>query len=355
MSAFSLDPSVLALLGGGSALSSIGQLIGGGSNARAVRRADDDQVGRFRGQQGQFGTGVFGEAYGRQPYYQTIYQQGLERNDPNLTRQGLEGMQAFTNATGGPILDQQRQLANSVSQRQTGNLGYFDQDTNRLSALANQMGGQNSQASMLAAGTERMAGSTGIGRDRIIRQDATRDQRNMDATARAQLAASGFGNSTAVGNATRANAQSVGENRDRALQASTDARLGAQMNARNTRVNLANQQGQQQIGREYQRSGDRMTLENQNLTREIGLRQDPISTSLQTQSGAIFNPFLGYNAPVAANTGSANALGSIGGSLTAGGNYINNANLLQSLFGGQLNPNDMRPGGTGGVYGPPNR
>ena len=365
-------------LGAAGLLSGIGgSLLGGSSSARAARVARDTDVQQFRQQQGLVGNGVFGSSYGDLPYYQYLYAQGLHGGGAangtgaasDMTRQGLQGIQNFNNSQGGSILDQQRQLAQSVTDRQTGNLGRFDADTNALSQMGNYVGGQpgalyaqqGGQLNGLAAGAEALAGSTGIGRDRIIRRDSAQQQNAMNQQSRAGLAAAGFGNSTAVGSAMRGNAQAVGQQRERALQENTDSRLGAQLGARSQRLQVGqnilsgqadamHQAGQAQIGREYQRAGDRQTLENQNLTRDIGLRQDPINLQYQTLTGAELNPYSQYRTQVNPNMGSSNALATLGAGLAAGGNYLTNSQALAGIP--RYNPNDLRPGGAGGVYGP---
>ena len=358
----------LGLLGGGTLLNGAGSFLGGNAQSRAVRRADDDQVGRFRGQQGMVGTGMLGAGYGRMPYFQTIYGQGLERGDQNLINEATQGFNDFTSSVGGSVLDQQRRLADSVSARQTGNLARFDTDTSMLAgragaanaSLDNMWTNGSNNLMGLAAGAESMARNANAGRDRIIRRDAATQENAMNQRSRAALAASGFGNSTAVGNAMSENAASVGEQRDRALQDVHEATQRSVQDARGRRLNLgasllagragaSERTGQSQVGRDYARASDRMALENANLTRDVGLRQDPINTVGSFLNGPINNPYSSYTTPVVPAGGSAAALSSVGGALAGGGSYLAGASNQQQLL--QQLALMGRMGGAGGFGG----
>lgn len=294
----------LSLLGG--LLNVGGGILSGSAQNRAVRRAGDDNALNLRGQQGVLGSGVLGAGYGQLPYYQYLYGQGLERNDQNLINQGLGGINNFVNSTGGSVLDQQRGLANAVSERQTGNLGRFDQDTSGLSEMARQNFGNYDQGAANivrgAQGAEQMASGWGRGNADIIRRESSNDLNAANRQATRGLNARGLGNSTVLNQAQASNQARAIQQRNDALQQNNnqmiDRQLGAraqtlglQQNLHNTRAGLA----ENQLGRSYQRAGDRMGLENQNLQTDIRLRQDPINTLYQTLNGQVMNPYTQLN------------------------------------------------------------
>jgi len=380
-----LSNNMLALLlGGGVGLNALGGLVGNASQNRAIRRAGDDNALNLRGQQGLLGSGVFGGGFGQMPTWQYLYGQGLERQDPNLINQGLNGINSFVNSQGGPVIDQQRRLADTVSARQTGNLGYFDDTTNRLGQFSAQTGnnlgnfmsrsrddllrGYDQGAANIvgsAQGNENNVQQWGTGQAMNIRRDAGRNLSAANMASDRALSGRGLGNSSLLVGAQMANRRNNQEATNSALQDLANARidrqtaarnqtLGLQTNLHNTRAGLQADQnnniagsmerlGENQIGREYQRAGDRMGLENQNLTRDIGLRQDPINTLYQTLNGQVMNPYSSINFGVGTGGGSGNALSSIGGALAGTGSYLmanqNNMNMLQQLM------RSLRPAG----------
>ena len=311
----------LSLLGG--LLNIGGGILSGGAQNRAVRRAGDDNALNLRGQQAVVGNGVLGSGYGQLPYYQYIYGQGLERNDQNLINQGLSGINNFVNSTGGSVLDQQRGLADAVSQRQTGNLGRFDTDNARLAEIARQNFGSYDQGAQNivqgAQGAERMAGDWGRGNADIIRRESANDLSSANRQATRGLNARGLGNTTVLNQAQASNQARMAQQRNDALQANNNAMidrqlgaraqtLGLQQNLHNTRAGLA----ENQLGREYQRAGDRMGLENQNLQNDIRLRQDPINTLYQTLNGQVMNPYSQLNFGVQPASAAATGISGLG-------------------------------------------
>lgn len=363
----------LAVGVGGAVAGTAGNMLTAGQQNRAVRRAGDDNARDLRGQQGALGAGVFGPGYGQLPTYQFLYGQGLERQDQNMINQALAGLNGFVNSQGGPVMDQLRQLANSVSERQTGNIGRFDSDTSRLGQFSAQTGanlgnfmntsrddllrGYDQGAANIynnAVGAENMARDWGRGNADIIRRESGRDLEAANRQATRGLNSRGLGNTTVLNQAQASNQARTAEQRNNALQANNNAQidrqlgargqtLGIQQNLHNTRAGFQAQQnnaiadamrqlGESQIGREYQRSGERMGLENANLTRDIGLRQDPINLLYQTLSGGIMNPYGSQQFPVPAASASGAALNTAGNLLTAGGNYVNNQNNFDALL-----------------------
>jgi hypothetical protein len=375
---------------GGAVAGTAGNAITAGSANQAARRAGDDNVRDLRGQQGSFGSGVFGPSYGQQPTNQFLYGQGIERQDQGMIDQALAGMNQFTQSQGGPVMDQLRQLAESVSQRQTGNLGRFDTDTQNLGQFSAQTGnnlgnfmGQSrddllrgydqGSANILgdydrgaanitrgAQGAELMARDWGRGNADRIRRESIRDLDAANRQTTRGLNSRGLGNSTVLNQAQASNRQRVLEQRNNAMQDNNNQQIDRQLGTRSQTLGLQQglhnqragmqqglhnqragfqygsnnaiadamrQLGESQIGREYQRSSDRMGLENANLTRDIGMRQDPINLMYQTLQSGIMNPYGYQNQPVPAASASGAALNTAGNMLGAAGGYmLGNAN-----------------------------
>lgn len=330
----------IGMIGGG-ILGGLGSYFQGQSQNRAARRADDDNELRLRAQQGLLGSGFFGSGYGGMPYYQTIYGQGLASGNPNDPRlgQGLAGINSFVQSQGGPIQDQFRRLAESVSQRQSGNLGYYDQDTARLGGMSQGLlneydrGAANIYGNAL--GAEGMARDWGRNNANIINRQSAADLEGANRQSNRDLNSRGLGNSTVLSQARAGNQARTSQQRNDALQGNYNSQidrllgaraqtLGVQTNLHNTRAGLA----QNQMGRDYQRAEGRMNLENANLTRDIGLRQDPIQLAYQTLSGNVFNPYSqqnyappGLSASGLAMSTAGNLLSRLGGQNWFGNNF----------------------------------
>lgn len=338
--------AALGLLGAGSAASTLGSVLGASSQNRAGRQARDWYDKQTAGGMARTGRFFFGPQVDQYVYDSM----GL------YDRKGGGG--DFVSKMGGSASDRLRQMVEAVSQRQTGNLGYFDQDTQRLAGLdAKALAGYDQGAGkILAKATqgEDLARTWGLGRDRIIREDAGRELAAADDTSKAALASAGLSGSTAMAQALAGNRERVGRNRDRALQdlseGQVDRQLGAQGRTLSASLQLdtgKHSAEQLALNRAYGRSGDRMALENQNLTRDIGLRQSEIDQALAVLQSPQMNPWLGADAsryyPGSSALGS--ALTAAGGGAAALGSYGmgQNATLelmraLQANGGGQLDP-----------------
>jgi hypothetical protein len=223
----------IGMIGGGLA-SGLGGLLGASQQNRAIRRAEDDNTRDLRGQMGGVGAGIFGPSYGSQPLYQFLYGQGLERQDPAMVQQGLAGINDFINSQGGPVIQQQRNLANNTTGRQSANLASFDDDTRRLhdfsgatgANLGNFMTGARDDLLRGARGAEDMADIIGAGRSQTITRDAGRDLSRANQDTDRSMMNRGLANSTALVGAQQANRSRIHETRDRALQANSDSRFG---------------------------------------------------------------------------------------------------------------------------------
>lgn len=305
-------PLAALAIGGGSALSAIGSLVGGASANRAGRQARDFSDSRTGAQQLAVGSSFFGPEYADLVQTSQLLQIARQRQDipemERLTRLLNEGITRM----GGPIQEQQRGLARSVSDRQTGNLAYFDAETAGLNADEDAAMGEfdKGTADQLA-----LADAWGQGRARVINEDFDTDLRAMDDSALATLAATGFGNSTARGNSLRENRTVNRRERTRALQdlseASVDRRLGVAANRGNLRAGLR----ADRTGRRYSRAASRMGLEERNLGRDIALHGEPINSALAMHQSSVLNPWLGANTSqyYPGSSGLATALSEVGG------------------------------------------
>jgi serine phosphatase RsbU (regulator of sigma subunit) len=90
--------------------------------------------------------------------------------------------------------------------------------------------------------------------------------------------------------------------------------------------------GENQIGREYQRSSDRSSLLDRHLTRDIGLQQDPINTMHSTLTGGLLNPVGAQSFAPQASSGSASLLSSLGNSAAGFGSYLTGRNMQMDLL-----------------------
>lgn len=294
MSIFSM-PASLGLLGGGSAASVLGSALSAGSGNRAGRQARDwydKQTASGMARTGRFYFGPEADSY----IYDSL---GL------YDRTGGKG-DALLNAQGGSISSRLRQLIEATTQRQTGNLAYYDQESKRLAglerdALASYDTGGGRVMSQAMRG-EDLARAWGQGREKIIEQDAGRQLRSADDTSKAMLAAAGLSNSTAMAQALQGNREAVGRNRDRAMQDLADSQIDRQRGAASDTLRASlqldtgrNSAQQLALNRTYGRADGRMQLENQNLTRDIGMRQGELDQALQVLQSPQLNPWLGQD------------------------------------------------------------
>lgn len=338
MSMFSM-PASLALLGGGAASSILGGALGANAQGRDARKArdwSDKQTASGMARVGRFYFGPQVDDYIHDSY--GLYDKSGGGGD-------------FVAGQGGSVASRLRAMIEAVSGRQTGNLGYFDQDSARLAGLDQQaLAGYDRGAGKVlsqAVRGEDMAKQWGQGREQIIRQDASRDLAAADDTSRATLAAAGLSGSTAMGQALAGNRERVGRNRDRALQDLSEGQIDRQLGAAGRTLNASlsldtgkNSAQQLAVNRAYGRSGDRMQLENQNLTRDIGLRQGELDQALQVLMSPQFNPWLGADTSryYPGSSAAASALQAAGSGASALGSYGLGQNatleLLRRLQGG---------------------
>lgn len=375
-----LDPSLLALLGGGSALNAVGGLLGGQSANRAARQQRDFFDRRTDEGYNRLGFSFFG--YGPDQALKTSANLGLNLSPEQ--RAAYAGQ--FNDAIGGPIFDQLRGLGPLASSLQGQALGQFGSETDRLTGLTNSIlrdragalssganallgsfdrGAQN--VTDLAGGLSRTAAQYGQGRERVIREDSRDLQNSLDSQTRGLLAASGFGG-TVEADQLRANARQSSEVRDRAL---TDLNLGQTdraLGALGQRVGLAQQllgarsglasglfgQAQDQLASiqsqglagQFGRGQTLAPFQFADVDRQAGFAQLAPLTALNVLQGPVANPYLGQLGAIPASgvSGAGNALGSLGNAGAGLGSILLGSNLQQNLLS-----QAYQPSGGGGI------
>jgi hypothetical protein len=224
------------------------------------------------------------------------------------------------------IYGQLEDLAGYGEQQGNGILSQYDNSINDIMRgyddTVNEAGNTGAIDTM-AAGLEDMAGKWGQGREQIIQQDADRSLANANQGAIARLGAMGLGNSTLVGNQMSSNAMESNRNVARAKQDLSEAQLDRTMSARQYRTNLMDSNKTRKLGAMGARNSafaglqqGRTALLTDNLSRNLGLRQQPINTRLGMAQSPIMNPGLNMN--------------------TAGFFQPSGAGSTQSAFGGYL-------------------
>lgn len=286
----------IGMLAGGAGLSTIGGLLGAQSSNRAGRQARDWYNSRT--QEGALRTGstLFGSRFRR--LYPDTASGYLSPQDQ------ATAMDELTDSIGGPVVPQLQRLAGTVSERQTGNLRYYDDTSARLAQeedrLASRDDAYGDRAFAEAKAAEDMAGARGAETERIIDRDAADRLKKLDSRSLYRLAASGVGGSTLAPQQMALNTRMVGEAADTAKVAARDATTGRVVQARQFSSGVAgglygSRRGRSddRIGRLYGRAYGRDALENSNLERDVRLRQDPLNVTLSAQSSGVLNPWLG--------------------------------------------------------------
>ncbi len=330
-----VDPLSLALIGGGSAINAIGGLLGGASANRAGREARDFADRDLLGGQGNMAVQIYGDQAAYIPTLRRLLGEAQQRNNPQQAYEIAQQISAGMRPTSNSLLGRMESTGQDIIRLQNDDLAGFDAESSRLEGMmtgaADRQRGEGNRLNRLAGGAESMATSAGVGRERIIRRDAAKRNKAMDQQTRASLAGSGFANTTAAPAAMAANAQSVAEAQDRALQDAQDSRLASLLMARENRIRT----GQQVAGANYnadtnvvqtaaQRNQQRTGLRAAQLANEQSLRYLPMQTQLGVEQGSIMNPHQGMNTAqyYPGASGGGNALASVGSSLTGAGGLM---------------------------------
>lgn len=349
-----------ALMAGGGLLSSLGGMVGASSSNRNARRWQDEELQRQGDAAQRTGGAYFGGSY------QDLLDMGNTRGLSADARTAARNR--FTQSIGGPIQSQLQSLADYGAQGGASLSGQYGAESNRLRSLGNSnlaalnamyQGGTNwlmSDFDRGARGLQNTVDQWGKGREAIIDRDAAQLNRQMDDRSRATLAASGFGNSTALANQIAGNARNAGEVRQNAMQnlaeGQIDRKTGLGQNLLGGRTGLA--QGMfgnyanaaertmaQNFANENARSTGQTQLDSSALERNLGLRTANIQSLLSqlqavTSGGSV--PYIpSYSTVGTGLTGLGNTVSGLGNLLAiqnmfapqgGGGN-----DLLYSLAG----------------------
>jgi hypothetical protein len=322
---------VAVAVGGSAAIGAGSSFLSGQASGRAGRQSRDWNNDRFREQRGALGGLAFGGSY-------------LDMMGPNLTPEHRAQLQQFLQQQGlqNGVVGAQQQIANQSQQRGGQILRGYNRDSRNLSGAS-----QGNLDAVLAmySGLGQQADQWGQGRENIIRRDAGTANKAMDQTSKAQLSASGFGNSTAVANQMQGNATATNRAMQDQLQTLGEAQIDRRLDVGRAGAQARERMGESQINRDYARSAGRSDLQLQNLIRNINLRQAPLNTALGVQQSQVMNPWLSH--PQGPGAG-VSPLGAAGGTLSSllagyggylqgqqGGNTLQQQRALDDLDWGQ--------------------
>jgi hypothetical protein len=305
-----IDPLSAGLLGGGSLLGAAGGLFGASSANRQARKNRDFYV-----KQTESGFNKLGDLFYGKPF------RAFHRASWTGSPEEVAAAQAeMDQVTGGPILQQMRNLATTGGQR-----------LDRLDALSQGMAqgvqGQARRMSSLASGMEGLASEYGRGRETQIERDAQRASNSADQQLAAQLRASGFGNSTTALQTRAGSRRGFSEMESDAKQNLSDRQVGLRMDAR--RSALGTEGGIAQMLMQAQNAN--IANQQQNLAARLGLQQNPLNAMLSVQQSGVMNPMLGYNP---SQGGGQSGLGSALGSLGQGAAGLGSLLLFNQMGGG---------------------
>ncbi len=273
-----------AMMAGGAGLSTIGGILGAQSSNRAGRQARDFYNDRTQEGSLRYGTALWGDRY-RKLFPDTAGGY-LSPEDQ------AKAMDELSAANGGPIVPQLRQLADTVSARQTGNLRYYDDTTQRLDR---ESGRRRGDLMALARDAEGIARTSGLGAEGVIRAEGARTLREANGASDAAAVRSGFGGSTTRLALRNNNTTRVGEGVARGLVDSRRQTADRVIGARGQTLGMLGRFYDQDASRNLVRAAGRDDLEGRNLATDIRLRQDPINVNLSAQGGGVVNPWLGQN------------------------------------------------------------
>ena len=361
------------LTGAGAIAGAAGSFFGGQSQGRAGRKARDwydRQTAHNRQQMGgllygnQNAMDLWASSRFREPkFLENMIRDGLippppEGMDLNTYRNQLSE-NALKNTIGGPVLPGLRDIS-KFGEAQGYNIGgalkdqfagLNQQGNLDLQQVMNLYGnvGQNTRGLFKTARqgvaqqfgrAESTARQFGAGRAQEIRRDFGENRKDLNQATDASLA--GLGVNTLRANQRTANERLLGREESRALTDLGDIQTQLVMNPQMQQaqamtglygqeasimpqIGLAGAGASQQIrqanlARQLSQTAQLAAQGNQNLNRNIGLRQLPYMTALNAQGGSVMNPWLGQNTaqyyPGFSPAGSAlSAFGQFGGQL----------------------------------------
>lgn len=346
--------AIAAALIGGAALTAGGGMMGAQAQNRAGRQARDFyDLRTSESLQRQMFPLLGGDLY-RDFNIGGLDPNHVARNRSYFEPLGItpesvaEAQQRFTQGIGGPMHQQLQDLAGGAQQQLRQLEPQQRQEFERINAMSRQLfegagqAGQNAyqqvagQIDPLMIGAEEAARSFGRGRERTIREDAERTQKDLDQRTAASLA--GLGANTFQANAQRANAADVGLSRDRALSEVADQATQLFMGARGARAGTmgnilgAGAQAQAQAagagatvqsGQLQQQAQALGNIRAGTIGQEFQLQSLPLQTLMNLFGSPANNPFLGQSTGAyypGASPGGA-AMSQVGGGLSLLGGY----------------------------------
>lgn len=369
MSAFALDPSMMALLMGGQAIGGLAGLMQGASTNRAARQARDRYAQETSTAGNRLGSMVYGG-----DLWDSVWRSGIAGPDQQ------KYADQYAAGIGGPLYKQMQDLIGAAGSTKA--LDTFNADASALqggnqAAMLQALGAHDAGSADLwrmfsgganaglgaydqgAAGLTKMLERSGVDRGRIIRQDAAKQLRQTNDASLAALQAGGLGNSTLRANSIAGNARSVGEQQDRALtdlnDMVTNQKVGLGRSLLSERSGLqkgyfdqsaaaltdrANSRDatyqdflKQALNYQFANMGTRAGLTQGQEDRVSGAKQNYINFLNSIQSGGVMNPWLGQNTSqyYPGASGAASALNSFG----SGMNDIAGLLIASKMFGGK--------------------
>ena len=349
----------------GAGLGAVGSIIGGQQQARAGRQARD--LWKSQGQEGmnRLGMMYFGPDqmmnlmagtnvdYGGKFWPAALEGKlsdmekpdGMDDTQWEAEKSRLQGladdwkrMKSFVDSQGGPINEQLRGFSEQAVQGVDDaygrvldrNKGAMARDTQLFQEPINSF--QNATPGILAAAGQQsaLAGAFGAEREGVIRRDADKMGRNLDARTRALMTASGFGG-TIEAMQMAGNARNAQESMQSSLADLAGQKLGAQMQGaqayqsalQGTAGTLAGLQGQKassisRLG--LQRNLMANNADQSRVSQKFNFQMQPLQSSMGILQSSVMNPFLRSNTsqfyPGQTATGALGQFGSqMGGSL----------------------------------------
>lgn len=279
------------------------------------------------------------------------------KDRPNYySRQSLGAQDQFTKMLGGNFYDQFKGLNTDAAAMSAKVPGMYDAETAKLMGSAQdytgRIGNMYSKGSNAllgaydkgAGGLMRMQDSFGQARDKTIRRDSENQLMGMNDRTRATLAASGFGNSTALPNALNANATQAGYQRDAALTDLTGQKTALGRSLLGERAGMGKDLFGQSAAALERAMGAEQSLGQSRSDNSFNLKQADIKNQLQYKSAPLsfaWNALTGPNlAPYGDQSGSLPVPGysptgiaaSTAGNATAG---MASMLMMQKLMGKQ--------------------
>lgn len=325
-----------AALLGGSAISTLGGIVGAQSANRNQRKWQDEQARDTAINRNRLGYSLFG----MQPFENLMTAGNYTAGTPASRQAAYD---SFIKSIGGPVNEQFKaveQYGNNMggairSGYEAATPGLLEAGRKNVRVV---QGDYRDTTDSVLGGYDKAAGDLtkrvtdyGRGRQAIIDDDAKRMERALNLKSDAALYASGMGNSTRRASRRVANALEVERGRTRASQDLADSqvdrevglgrsllseRTGVKQGMEGRRLDALERGSQDNLNYERSRSENLTNLDIQNLERNIGLKQGQLAQLLAAISGTTqgtSTPYIPTYSPTATGlTGAGNALAQYG-------------------------------------------